>query len=278
MNYLITPDDVMARQKAGQHVVIFDCRFDLKNPDWGKTVYAEAHIPGAFFLDLLTDLSDERGRHGGNHPFLEHSDFKTMMEGYGISDDTLVVAYDEGDLTGPSRLLYQGFYSGINNIRVLAGGLDGWIAAGGPTDNSVERLPGGGRLTIHPNESLVVDQAYVKEVKDQERTLLIDSRSYMRYIGKVEPVYPVAGHIPGAKNYFYADVVEKGTLKDEAFLKDHFKDVAGYDEIILSCGSGVSACVNSLALVSLGIPHKIYNGSYSEWIQNPENPVQQGEE
>ncbi len=278
MSNFITPEEAMKKQQEGAHLIFLDCRFKRTDPDFGIKIYAEEHIPGAFHTDLSKDLSEHGGRHGGDHPMLESEDFKKLLESYGATDDSLIIAYDDGNLSAPARVVFQGRYSGVKNIRILEGGLAAWKAAGGKTESGVREPVGGGQISVQTDESLLVDMAHVKANKDREDTLLVDCRQAIRYRGEKEPVYSKAGHIPGAKSCFSGDLVENGQLKDKAFLEEHLKDFRNYDEVITSCGSGGFSCILNLALEELGIDHVMYNGGFSEWITDPNNDVAVGEE
>lgn len=278
MKTMITVDALREALAAGGDVVLLDCRFDLTDKDYGRRAYEAGHIPGAYRVDFEKDLTEPGGAFGGNHPFLTPEAFGHLLERFGVKEESLVVCYDEGDLVGPSRLLYQGLYSGLRMIRVLSGGIEAWKAAGGELTTEAPAPAEKGQVEIHEERRWILTQEEVKARKDLDGHLLIDSRSHPRYLGESEPLYAKAGHIPGAKNYFYADITEEGHLKDEAFLQDHFKGLADQKEVILSCGSGASACVNALGLLELSIEPTLYNGSYSDWIANDDNPVATGEE
>lgn len=277
MQIMISALALQEKLAAGEDVLIVDCRFDLKDKDYGRRVYETGHLPGAYYLHMEKDLSDKEGFFGGSHPFLTPEAFGRLLESLGAKDDTLIVAYDEGDLVGPSRFFYQGLYAGLYQIRMLEGGIQAWQAIGGALSQDPPAVFKEGHLTVREERRRLLTQEEVKARKDLPGHLLIDSRSHERYLGKVEPVYTKAGHIPGAKNYFFMDIVENGGLKERAFLEHHFQGLDEQEEVILSCGSGVSACVNAIGLLSLGIEPTLYNGSFSDWIADEKNPVVQGE-
>lgn len=277
MDLFITAE---ALRDCFDEVTVFDLRFRLEDLSYHRVVYEEGHIPGAFYLDFEEDLSDPKGDFGGDHPFLLPEDFAQLLEGFGLKDDSTVVLYDEASLMSAARFIYQSRFSGLSiKIHILKGGYGAWLAAGGAEETAIPQAPGGGNLSTQPRPDLICKQDTVKEKMDDPTSLLIDSRAPQRYLGQVEPRYRIAGHIPGALNYFFKDVIaEDGGLKDRAYLEDHFAGLDKYNDIILSCGSGGSACVNSLALQALGIPHRLYNGSYSDWVANLDNPVNTGDE
>lgn len=279
MNHGITAEDLYDRMHKSEPPVLLDCRFDLLNPTYAREAYDKAHIPGAYFLDVDQDLTREKSQTGGNHPFQTPERLKTILEAFGISNDTDVVVYDDGDLNGPTRFLYQALQLGLTKVAVLNGGLPAYLKAGGTTTGESTPLPTDpGNICVNYKADMVVDMATVRDSLNDPNTILIDSRARARYLGKEEPVYPVAGHIPGAVNYYCGDVVADGFLLSPDRLAKHFSALDPTKRIILSCGSGISACINSFALMQLNIPHTLYNGSYSEWIQFPENPVHTGAE
>ena len=265
------------------NLVVIDCRFDLINRTYGIDSYKKGHIPGSFILDLDKDLSKPAEKHGGKNPIQDPYILKEKLEKLGIDNDTTVIAYDDGDLNGASRLFFQLKHMGLKNIYVLDGGLTSYIKNGGKIETKInEPQVVGKTLDVNVDDSLVVPMEYVKSKLYSDETVIVDCRSNERYQGITEPAYEKAGHIPSAKNYFCKDLLnnnyDEGSLKDIEFLKKHFEELNKYSEIILSCGSGISACVDSLALRELDIPHKIYIGSFSDWISYEGNSIMVGEE
>jgi len=279
MKHIITAEDLIQRQKSQADMVVFDCRFTIDDPNYPREAYLEEHILGAFFIDLEKDLSSPKSTHGGNHPFADPTVLKELLESFGVSNATTIVLYDHGDFSGPARMLVQLLHIGLSEVYILDGGIEAYKAAGGKTSQGEgPPKPNNGHLSITVNNEMLVTMHDVKQRLYQPGVIIVDSRSPNRYLGLEEPLYRVAGHIPSAKNYYAGDVLHNCALKDSDFLKEHFKGLLEADEIILSCGSGVSACVNSLALRQLGVDHKIYVGSYSDWLSYPENEVKQGQE
>jgi thiosulfate/3-mercaptopyruvate sulfurtransferase len=265
------------------NLVVIDCRFDLINRTYGIDSYKKGHIPGSFILDLDKDLSKPAEKHGGKNPIQDPYILKEKLEKLGIDNDTTVIAYDDGDLNGASRLFFQLKHMGLKNIYVLDGGLTSYIKNGGKIETKInEPQVVGKTLDVNVDDSLVVPMEYVKSKLYSDETVIVDCRSNERYQGITEPAYEKAGHIPSAKNYFCKDLLnnnyDEGSLKDIEFLKNHFEELNKYSEIILSCGSGISACVDSLTLRELDIPHKIYIGSFSDWISYEGNSIMVGEE
>ncbi|GAA3659208.1 sulfurtransferase [Asaccharospora irregularis] len=259
-----------------QNLVVVDCRFDLMDKEYGKRSYEKEHIKGAVRVDLEKDLSSEVREHGGRHPLPKIEKLKETFENIGISNESIVVAYDEGDLAGPARLWWILKYLGHKEVYVLNGGIEAFKSVGGEVTSDVEPIEKS-EFKVNVNKDMIVDMEYVKDRIDNERVAIVDSRENKRYIGEFEPVDKRAGHIPGALNYFWMDILDKAedgfTIKSQDKLKELFSKLNDYDEVIVYCGSGVTACPNSLALTEAGVNHKLYAGSYSDWISYEENTV-----
>jgi len=251
------------------NVAIADCRFNLMQPDAGQQQYETAHIPGAYYLDLNRDLSSPVSQHGGRHPLPNPSQLAQTMRQMGVNSTptpTLVVAYDASRLAFASRLWWLLQYLGHPQVAVLDGGWDAWMAAGYPVTANVPTLQTG---NFRPNiqSDRVVDIEQVKARKDLPSVVLVDSREGERYRGEREPIDPVAGHIPGAVNYPWQDVTtEQGTVRSPVEQQQRWANLPTTDEILVYCGSGVTACVNLLSLELAGISTgKLYAGSWSDW-------------
>ncbi|TCO75195.1 sulfurtransferase [Marinisporobacter balticus] len=247
------------------HIVIVDCRFDLFDPEYGRSVYEAAHVEHAFYLDMNTDLSGEKKEHGGSRPLSDLDVFRKKLEHMGIDNDTTIVIYDE-HLDGTPRLWWFLKYLGHEKVYVLNGGMRAWAQQGYPITKEIPKVIKKGKYNIKVDESIFCDRTYVKERKDLDDVILIDARAYERYTGENEPLYKKAGHIPGAINYAWKNNIENGFFKRKEALEKDFKEIMKYEEIIFYCGSGIAACVNCLALNEIGIHSKVYIGSFSDWI------------
>lgn len=283
MKNIISAKNLIDILDKDNNLVVIDCRFDLINRTYGIDAYKKGHIPGSFILDLDKDLSKPVQKHGGKNPLQDPYILKEKLEKLGIDNNTTVVTYDDGDLNGASRLFFQLKHLGLEKVYVLDGGVTAYVKSGGILETKINEPKDTGKtLQINVEDNLVVPMEYVKSKLYSDETVIIDCRSNERYQGITEPAYEKAGHIPSAKNYFCKnllnDNLENGSLKDINFLKKHFEELNKYNEVILSCGSGISACVDSLALSELGIPHKIYIGSFSDWISYEGNTIMVGEE
>jgi thiosulfate/3-mercaptopyruvate sulfurtransferase len=244
--------------------VILDCRFSLADVNLGRQQYAAAHIPGAAYFDLNLDLSSPIGKHGGRHPLPDPNVLAEKFAAAGIeAGKSQVVVYDEG-LAFASRCWWLLRYLGHDAVRVLDGGFRGWQSAGYPVTDEVSP-PRAGYFVPQVRSPLVVDIAAVKARKDG--TVLVDAREGKRYRGEQEPIDPVAGHIPGAVNYpWQGNLDSQGYLLPTTQLQQRWEGLRDAEEILVYCGSGVTACANVLALEIAGIPGaKLYAGSWSDW-------------
>ncbi|MGG2197373.1 sulfurtransferase [Paenibacillus validus] len=260
-------------------VVIVDCRFILGNPEAGRKAYAADHIPGAFYLDLEQDLSGPKDVHGGRHPLPDPDQLAVKLGQIGIDRNTLVIAYDDQGGAMASRLWWLLTYLGHDRVSLLDGGYTRWKEAGYPvTDEPPVEHPTVFKPQLRPE--LVLSMEQVKERIGRPGTVLIDSRESRRYEGIEETIDPVAGHIPGAKQRFWKDSLDSaGLWKSEAEQAERFSDLREAQEVVVYCGSGVTACPNIIALQQAGIKNvKLYAGSWSDWVSYKENPVATGRE
>lgn len=279
MKKLISVEELFNLMNSEKKYVILDCRFDLMNKTYGVGSYKEGHIEGAFLVDVENDLTDNVREHGGRHPFKNHKDFIKIMESYGVDNDTIVITYDDGDMQGAGRLLYQLNNIGFYNVAALNGGLTSYKENGGIIEKKIN-TPNFNNIHLDTkiDNSFMVNMEYVKSKLYDKNTIIIDSRSNPRYLGLEEPVDKKAGHIPGAKNYFFMDILniesmKNGSYKSDEVLRKHFEKLDPNKEIIVYCGSGISLMVNALALDKIGIPYKIYPGSFSDWISYDDNKI-----
>ncbi|MBU5265460.1 sulfurtransferase [Virgibacillus proomii] len=261
------------------HTVIMDVRFDLTDPDAGRKAYWKDHIPGAIFIDIEKDLSGKKETHGGNHPLPDVNTLSLKLGRMGIDHNTTVVIYDENNDMFAARAWWLLHYLGHDKVCVLDGGYTRWKEEGNETTDRIPELSAKEfRPEIRNNQTVNMEE--VKQRLKNKTAVLVDSRARERYLGEMEPLYARAGHIPGAKNFFWKGVLRSdGSWKSEEELQKHFADLIKDDEIIISCGSGISACPNILALKTLGYRNvKLYPGSFSDWISYGDNEVAVGEE
>lgn len=262
-------------------LVIVDCRFLLSDPEAGRIAYTKDHIPGAIYLHLEEQLSAPVSSHGGRHPLPEISKLTTVLSKVGINRDSIVVAYDDQGGAYASRLWWMLRYLGHERVHVMDEGYSAWRNAKFPvSDHQAVRIPS--QYDANVQQDMLVSMEDVQNVVNNGDggAMLMDSREARRFEGLEEPIDPKAGHIPGAINKFWKDVLdEQGHWKSTDVLKEHYEGIDTEQEIIVYCGSGVSACPNVLALRKAGYKNvKLYAGSWSDWISYEGNPVATGEE
>jgi thiosulfate/3-mercaptopyruvate sulfurtransferase len=250
---------------GGHPAVLFDCRFSLADPEAGRRQYLQGHIPGAHFLDLNRDLSAPAGKHGGRHPLPQPQEMAVRLACYGVTRDTEVVAYDDARLAGSTRLWWLMRSLGYRSPRLLNGGYQAWLAAGGQAEVAVP-VPVAGAAPALTGYRGHCDIEGLRQAQSAG-ALLVDSREQRRYQGLEEPIDPVAGHIPGAVNRPWQGVtLEDGRLRDEQGLRAHWGEVLDAEQLVVYCGSGVTACVNLFSLAALGREDAtLYAGSWSDW-------------
>lgn len=279
MSFLKSIQQFQDLMQDKEDIVIVDVRFQLTDPDAGKNAYLEGHIPDAVFLDVNKDLSGQVEKHGGSHPLPDRDTLAYKLGEIGIDQNTTVIIYDENNDMFSARCLWLFHYLGHDNAYILDGGWTKWIEEGNEVTADIPKKEAK-TFKLNPSKNETVDMLDVKQKMEEKSAILIDSRSRERYLGKVEPLYKKSGHIPGAKNYFWENVFDdEGNWKDTKELKRHFVDLPKDEEIIVSCGSGVSACPNILALKQAGFKNvKLYPGSFSDWISYDDNRLETKEE
>jgi thiosulfate/3-mercaptopyruvate sulfurtransferase len=279
--------DSLRKLLGEPQLAIVDCRFDLMNPDAGRQAYLGAHIPGARYADLNRDLSAPIAAHTGRHPLPAPDSFAVRLEALGIGNDTQVVAYDDANGSIAARLWWMLRWMGHGAVAILDGGFKAWTAAGGALQSgaaeSAQAGPGTRRFIPRIDADSVVGTAGLEGALRDPQALLVDARAQERYAGTVEPIDPVAGHIPGAVNHpFTANLDAEGRFLPAAELKRRWQErLAGREpeHLVAMCGSGVTACHNLLSLEVAGLSGgKLYAGSWSEWIRDPRRPIARGKE
>ena len=267
-------------QLAHPNLCIIDCRFALDDPQYGKRSYEQAHIPGAVYLDLEADLSGPviPGQ-TGRHPLPQPEQLVQRLRAAGVSNDSEVVLYDDGPGAFAARawwlLAWLGKRSGV---YLLDGGLKAWCAAGGPM-SSEPAVVAPGTFEGTPDNSLLIDARQLLADLQQPGLTLLDARALPRFLGEQEPIDPVAGHIPGAHCVpFSGNLGEDGRFLSPQGLEERFRPLVATtsaERLVAYCGSGVTACHNLFALCLAGHPlAKLYAGSWSEWITDPQRPVE----
>ena len=295
---LISVEQTQALQQAGAALMIFDCTFALMQPEAGAAEYRDAHIPGAVYANLDTDLSAPHGApssdgtvlvandegepsSGGRHPLPSREKFASWLSSIGFRNDMQAVVYDRNGANYCGRLWWMLKWMGHEAVAVLDGGLQAWQAEGGAVTDREEPAHFQSNFVANsPRLALVQTDEVASHLGDGTQTL-IDARAGARYRGEVEPLDPIAGHIPGALNRPFSDNLgPDGKFKSAAQLRTEFEALLGGRDpstVVHHCGSGVSALPNLLAMEIAGLgPTGLYAGSWSEWSNSPGLPTRQG--
>jgi len=279
-NTLISSKDLAAHIEDPTWVV-FDCRFTLTDTEAGRRDYAQSHIPGAIYVHLDEDLSSPITKTSGRHPLPDPAILSEKLSAWGVDDTKQLVVYDDAFGAVAGRMWWLLRWLGHTNTALLDGGLPVWLREGyATTDQTPDVTPSTFKANI--NNDLVVSTDDVELMMDDKNFLIIDARAEERFEGIVEPFDKVAGHIPGAINVPYDDnLAVSGGLETQDELHDTYSERIKNlknENIIHMCGSGVTACHNILAMEYAGFPgSRLYVGSWSAWITNPERPVATGE-
>ena len=279
---LITPPQ-LAERLGSPGLVILDCRFALEDPDYGQRSYAEGHIEGAHFADLERDLSGPviKGR-SGRHPLPDPQRLVERLRAWGVDNDSQVVLYDDGPGAYAARAWWLLAWLGKRDaVFLLDGGLKAWHAAHLPLslDPPAQRE---GSFAGEPDLALLIDAEQLANHLDAPDLTLIDARALPRFRGEVEPIDPVAGHIPGAQCAAFTDNLgADGRFLPPEQLRQRFdQKLAGRSpqQLVAYCGSGVTACHNLFALALAGYPlGRLYAGSWSEWINDADHAIEIGD-
>ena len=275
MSLLITPEELATLIDADAPVRVLDVRWRLDAPD-GRAAHAEGHIPTAVYVDLDDELAGPASPAAGRHPLPSRQALQDAARRWGISAGDIVVVYDDAGSVPASRAWWLLSHSGVTDVRVLDGGLGGWRSSGGALEEGeVSPTPGDVELTdLDLGIGIDIDDA----AGWSERGVLVDVRAAERYRGEVEPIDPIAGHIPGAVNLALPAFVEAGRFRDPAALRDAFAAAGAVEgrPVAAYCGSGVGATQAALAGALAGISVAVYPGSWSQWSNTPGRPVATG--
>ncbi|KGM40670.1 3-mercaptopyruvate sulfurtransferase [Aquabacterium sp. NJ1] len=278
---LISADELrQALSRADQDWLLIDCRFNLGNTAAGEAAYAQGHLPGALYAHLDRDLSGPKTGTNGRHPMPSPETFECTVQSWGIQPGTRVVAYDDAGGMFAARLWWLLRWAGFEQVQVLDGGWQAWLAAQGPVDTHAATRRSPSAFQIQPRADWVVRAADVQARLGQpEQQLLIDARAADRFRGENETMDPVGGHIPGARNrFFQLNLQADGRFKPADQLKAEFEALLAaspMNTVVHQCGSGVTACHNLLAMAQAGLPAtRLYAGSWSEWCADPARPVE----
>lgn len=269
---LIDADSLRRRLESGERTVLLDVRWALGKPD-GRAEYLAAHIPGAVYVDLETELAAPASAAEGRHPLPDAAAFAASARGWGINDDDVVVAYDDGGNLSAARLWWLLRHCGFTRVYLLDGGLGAWRAAGAAVAGGDERAEPG-RVELGWGQMPTLEIGDVAEFAGQGA--LLDARAAERYRGEIEPVDPKAGHIPGAVSApTAANLGPDGRFLPAETLRARFAALgaAAAGGTAVYCGSGVSAAHEIAALAQAGIDAALYPGSFSQWSARDDLPV-----
>ncbi|WP_137896780.1 sulfurtransferase [Ramlibacter sp. 2FC] len=281
---LISVAQLQALQAGGKPLMVFDCSFDLMNPAAADALFAHAHVAGAVQAHLERDLSAHDAAeavNGGRHPLPRREAFAAWLSRVGFANDMQAVVYDRNGCNYCGRLWWMLKWAGHEAVAVLDGGLQAWEAAGGAVENGPGAERAAGQFSLALERRMLASTSRVAEQLGRPAQTLIDARGAARYRGEMEPLDPVAGHIPGALNRPFQDNFQPdGRFKPAGQLKAEFEALlAGRapTTVVHHCGSGVSAIPNLLAMEVAGLgPTALYAGSWSEWCRAPGLPCAQG--
>jgi thiosulfate/3-mercaptopyruvate sulfurtransferase len=285
---LISVPQLVERLQSGLPLRIFDCSFDLMAPAAVPRQFELAHIPGAHHADLDHHLSAHGGcvtagtaASGGRHPLPTREAFANWLSGMGVGPATQVVVYDRSGANYCGRLWWMLKWCGHDAVAVLDGGLQAWQAAGHPMEAGISTAPEPAQFVLRPPLAPLKTTVDIHAGLGHNTHTVLDARAAPRYRGEVEPLDPVAGHIPGALNRLFADNLGvDGFFKPAAVLRQEFEALLGQRDpasVVHHCGSGVSAIPNVLAMELAGLGRQaLYAGSWSEWCNTPGMPVAQG--
>lgn len=257
---------------------VVDCRFDLMRPDRGRQQYLAGHIPGAVFADLDRDLAGPVTGQTGRHPLPDAKAFAECLGGWGIGNSSQVVVYDQASGALAARLWWLLRWSGHDSVAVLDGGLDAWCAGGGELSDSPPEIAPATFIAATNGDRVITTGELQDRMRSGAAVTLVDARDRARFLGHVEPIDTLAGHIPGARNFpFSQSLDDDGHWRSADELRGEWLRMLTDGESqpwVAMCGSGVTACHLALSAKLAGFTEpRLYVGSWSEWIRDPSRPV-----
>lgn len=275
--------DIETFRKHKANTAIFDCRFDLMKPSAGWEQYLEGHIPGAVYADLETVMSSSKTKTSGRHPLPSKEHFIQFLQQHGVNNDTQIVLYDASGGLFAARFWWLCRWVGHSSVAILEKGIERWLALGEQLSTKEPELPTQiGNILIRDTLETVVDVDQIEALVNQNtQNKIVDVRAVERFEGNVEPIDPIAGHIPGAMNIpLGLNYDDQGLFLAQPELKALYHlslgDYRPYEPIFM-CGSGVTACLSRFTIELAELPPvSIYPGSWSEWITDEKRPVKRG--
>lgn len=273
---LITADDLIDRIRDGELMTVLDVRWQLAEPD-GYAAYLAGHLPGAVYVSLEDELSDHTVTGRGRHPLPSGAALSAAARRWGVREGRPIVVYDDWNRAGSARAWWVLRAAGLSDVRILDGGLAAWTAAGGHLDaGAVDPEPGD--VTV-AHEDLYAGAMPTLTADEVDTALLLDARAPERFRGDVEPVDPVAGHIPGARNLpSTALLAGDGTFLPDAQIAGKLaqQNIGTAEAVGVYCGSGVTAAVAIAALAAVGRSAALFPGSWSQWSSDAGRAVARG--
>jgi thiosulfate/3-mercaptopyruvate sulfurtransferase len=293
---LITAEQLQTLLSSGQPCMVFDCSFNLTDPQAGAAMYAESHLPGALYAHLDKHLSAAKdpvtgkaapgtSASGGRHPLPTREAFANWLGSVGFNNSMQAVVYDRQNANYCGRLWWMLKWAGHQNVAVLDGGIQAWQAAGGAVESGAQPQTSTSNYTLAPEliglATIETVASRLSNTTGDNAQTLIDARSAPRFRGEVEPLDPVAGHIPGALNRLFSENIgADGRFRPADQLRAEFVALLGNRDpasVVHHCGSGVSALPNMIAMEVAGLHGSaLFAGSWSEWCNDPTRPIAQG--
>jgi len=281
---LISVDQLQTLRTSGQALMVFDCSFELLQPQQGDVQFLESHIAGAVRADLdrhLCCFDPTQAVCGGRHPLPQREALGAWLASVGFTNDMQAVVYDRQGINYCGRLWWLLKWLGHEAVAVLDGGLQAWVAAGGAVESGPGAAASASNFTLAPALVEWITTENIANNLGRPTQTILDARATPRFLGEVEPIDPVAGHIPGALNRpFASNLQSNGLFKSPEQLQGEFNAVLGQRDpatVVHHCGSGVSSVPNVLAMEVAGLGRtRLYAGSWSEWCSNPARPVARG--
>ena len=281
---LISVEQLQTLRASGQPLMVFDCSFELLQPKQGDVQYLDSHIAGAVRADLdrhLCCFDASQAVCGGRHPLPQRDAVAAWLASIGFSNNMQAVVYDRQGINYCGRLWWLLKWLGHEAVAVLDGGLQAWVAAGGAVESGAGATSSTSNFKLAPALVEWVTTENIASNLGRPSQTILDARATPRFLGEVEPIDPVAGHIPGALNRPFANnLLPGGLFKSPAQLNIEFKALLGQRDpatVVHHCGSGVSSVPNVLAMEVAGLGRtRLYAGSWSEWCSNPARPVAKG--
>lgn len=242
--------------------LVLDCRFNVTDKNLGLLQYMQGHIPGAYYFDLEQDFSSPVELHGGRHPLPGIEILQEKLRRAGASQHSNIVVYDDSRMGYAARAWWLLSYMGHDKVQILDGGFKAWLEFKGALDKR-ERIVKAGNFTAKIQTDWTLNRNKILQSKNLQ---LIDSREPRRFQGLEELIDPIAGHIEGAVNYPWQEITnEQSFIKSIESQKRHWQNLPTTENLVVYCGSGVTACVNIFSLHLIGIKAKLYAGSWSDW-------------